>query len=833
MLLALALAATLQQGFDFYTFAPYRTNIERPERILGYGPGGRHTTYHDQDRVIDEIVAKAGDRVKRVVFGNSTEGRPLRILAITSPNNLKRLDQILKQNQDVADGKVAPSAIPKDLPVVVWINQCIHGNESASFESAMWLAYTLAASDNKEVKDILDKAVVVINPSYNPDGHERFVVWYNSLARGDKSDDAIEQQEQGILNGRGNHYRFDLNRDRVAMSQVETRQEVAEFRKWNPHVYVDQHGQVGTYFFPPVAQSIHKDIDRDRYIELSTILGKDTAKAFDEHGWRYFVRETFDFYGAVYLDTWSSFNGAIGLTHETDGGGALASERQDGSTVTLLDGIKKHFTSAIAVLRSATTNKDKFLASSARFHQEAVQGKGLADKRTLILTGDDRVLARLRTLLDDQGIESSLVEKPISVKARSFLADQSQDLQVPSGSLVVDMAQPRGRLAMAMLDKGQDFEPDFTARQLKIREGLNDPDQYPGRDGIEFYDITGWSIPLAWGIDAYWTAEQITGSQSRKATAVSIKFGTVGAFVRYEDQTDAIAIAMLLHDGVRVHVATKPMTVDGSTLPQGTFFVFWDRNEPDAEKKLLETAMARHIATGPLNTSFPSEGVVGPGSDSVVPLTKPNIAIVFGDQPNGTRFGSAWFVFEKVFDLPFTAISQRALNGDLSTYTAIVLPPGARPTAQLKTWVQNGGVAIALGNSAFIGEDWIDIKPNKLKVDKDPTDLPGAIFRASLNPRSPLAYGYDTAKPVAVPVAGSTFYKRKEEGGGVVLLGDDPTVLSGWSWPDEQAAYKDTVWLHDEPLGRGHLVWFAQDPTDRAMWPGTYKMLLNAVLMGG
>src|SRR6185295_2074332 len=109
-------------------------------------------------------------------------------------------------------------------PVVVWINECIHGNESASFESGMWLAYTLAASDDKQVTDILKDTVVVINPSYNPDGHERFVVWYNSVARGDKSEDAVEHQEGGFNNGRTNHYRFDLNRDRVAMSQVETQQ---------------------------------------------------------------------------------------------------------------------------------------------------------------------------------------------------------------------------------------------------------------------------------------------------------------------------------------------------------------------------------------------------------------------------------------------------------------------------------------------------------------------------------------------------------------------------------------------------------------------------------
>jgi hypothetical protein len=833
MLLALLLA-TAQARFDFYTLGPYDREVPRPEQTLGYGPGERHTTFHDQERAINAIVAAAPDRVNRIDFGKSTEGRALRILAVSSPENMKRLDEILRQNQAIADGKT--SVVPKDLPVVVWFNQCIHGNETASFESAMWLSYTLAASNNKAVTDVLKDAVVVINPSYNPDGHERFVVWYNSLSRGDKSGDAVEHQEQGVLNGRGNHYRFDLNRDRVAMSQVETQQEVSEFRKWNPHVYVDQHGQVGTYFFPPVAQSIHKDIGRERYIEGSTILGMETAKAFDEHGWRYFVRETFDFYGAIYLDTWASFNGAIGLTHETDGGSNVREERGDGSVVTLLDGMAKHFTSAIAVLKSASQNKAKFQELFAQYKQEAAAGRALGEARSIIVSGDARALGRYIELLKRQEIAFSIAPNPFSIEARDYFGPQSESVSVPALAVVVDLAQPRGHLAKAMLEPGQDFEPEFTERQMKIREGLKDKEQYPGRDGFEFYDTTGWSVPLAFGLDAFASksAPDPASMSLRPLRPIVLsenKGGKVGWLIPYTDQEDALAVIELLQSDVRVHVATKSMNVGGD-VRAGTFFVFRDRNDTDIDDQVVEVLRRHGCQSVPLETSFPTEGVVGPGSDSVGSLAKPEIAIVFGDQPSGTQFGSCWFVFERVFKIPFTAISQRTLGGDLSKYTAIVLPRGARPTPQLKAWIQGGGVAIALGNSALIGSDYVDVKPSKLKDDKDPTDLPGAIFRASLNPRSPLAYGYDPAKPIAVPLSGSSFYKRREEGGGVVLFGDDPKPLSGWSWPDETDALKDTVWLHDQPLGGGHVVWFSEDPTSRAMWPGTYKLLLNAVLMG-
>jgi hypothetical protein len=85
-----------------------------------------------------------------------------------------------------------------------------------------------------------------------------------------------------------------------------------------------------------------------------------------------------------------------------------------------------------------------------------------------------------------------------------------------------------------------------------------------------------------------------------------------------------------------------------------------------------------------------------------------------------------------------------------------------------------------------------------------------------------------------VPVDGDSFYKARKEGGGAVKFADDdtPKHLTGWMWGDEsEKAVKGTVWLHDEPLGRGHIIWFAQDPCERAMWPGLHKLLLNSLIL--
>ena len=47
------------------------------------------------------------------------------------------------------------------------------------------------------------------------------------------------------------------------------------------------------------------------------MIGRNNAKYFDAEGWLYFT-EGFDLFYPSYGDTWPTFNGAIGMTHERD-----------------------------------------------------------------------------------------------------------------------------------------------------------------------------------------------------------------------------------------------------------------------------------------------------------------------------------------------------------------------------------------------------------------------------------------------------------------------------------------------------------------------------------
>jgi hypothetical protein len=360
--LATAASAAIQEKprFDLYARGPYRAGIPRPEAILGYELGSRETTYWEQERVVRAIADAAKDRDKIVQYGVSVEGRPLRIAVVTSPANHAKLDAIRANVARLADPRSLSESdaaeIARTSPVIVWINHNIHGDESTSFESSMALLYTLAASEDARIAEALENCVVVLNPTFNPDGHERFAVYHNSVGTFDPNNDAYEHGQPWAMYGRFNHYRFDMNRDHLAISQPEVQQEIAEYLRWNPQVYVDQHGEVDQYFFPPVALPINENLGVSLQEKWLDIYGRGNAAAFDRNGWDYFNRKTFDFFYPGYTDTWSAFNGAIGMTYETDGGGNLgfAWRRSDGTVVTLFDGIAHHLVAALATIETSS-----------------------------------------------------------------------------------------------------------------------------------------------------------------------------------------------------------------------------------------------------------------------------------------------------------------------------------------------------------------------------------------------------------------------------------------------------------------------------------------------
>ena len=321
-----------------------------------------------------------------MTLAQTPEHRPLYLLAVSSPENLARLDDIKNNTAQLADPRVcdeehAANLIKDNLPMVVWLSYSIHGDESSAFEAGMQVLYQLTASDDPKIVDALKQCVVLINPAQNPDGHERFTTWYNAEGIGRPEAFAYEHKQPWGIYGRFNHYLFDLNRDLLPGSQIESRAQMAAFLAWHPQVNADHHGETKNFFFPPPALPVNGALPHDMTEKWQSLMGQGNAAAFNRYHWLYYSRDVFDLFYPGYWDSWPSLHGSTGMTFESDGGGKRGFnwKRDDDTIETLREAIAKHFTASLATLETSAAHRADRLNDFRRFFVTAIQ-EGQAGK---------------------------------------------------------------------------------------------------------------------------------------------------------------------------------------------------------------------------------------------------------------------------------------------------------------------------------------------------------------------------------------------------------------------------------------------------------------------
>ena len=734
------------RAFSFYDRGPYRAAVPRPEAILGYEVGAYNTQYDAQQRTLLAIADAAKDRVRVEDLGSSYERRAMRLFIVSHPDNIARLDAIRADLDRIADPRGATPAqiaeITARVPAVVWISESVHGNEAPGFEAVMQTLYHLAASEAPATMEALRNVVVVLNPSSNPDGHERFVVWYNSIHVGDPNNWSLEHDEPWSVQGRFNHYRFDMNRDVAATSQREVQAIVRGMLRWHPMVAVDQHGQTSNYFFPPAARPVNANIG-EQSAKWLDIIGRGNAAAFDRYGWMYYVRDQFDLGAPFYWDTWPSLNGAIGMTYETDGGGwkGLLWKREDGSLLSNRDGIAKHYTTALATIETVGGRARERVRDYAAFRRDAVEAGRTGRMRRIVLVPDRDPgrAAELVSALLRAGIEVRRTTQAFnSPRAHAYYDDQAGSRRFTAGAYVIDLAQPQGRLARAILEPSDALDPEFAKAQLaRYRRNLQ-RGRREDREGYEFYDVTAWSLPVAFGVETYWTedAGAVTGDlltlpaeepalpQARETPrrvggellAVDVGGGVVAgqnarsAYLFTSERSGAPRLAWhLMDEGFRVAVSMQPLEAGGAQWPRGTYVVRVARNDTTLHARIDALARESGVPVTGVNSAYTEQAQFGIGSESVVSLTAPRVGLLGDEGVSQTGYGAVWWTLERRYGIRFAPVNLAGLRAALGELNVLIVPDafagdlggrlGASGASAIKSWVENGGTLITMGGA--------------------------------------------------------------------------------------------------------------------------------------
>ena len=210
ILILLVTCSTLAQAtldLDYYLpkNVSYNSDIPTPEQVIGHEVGEWHVT-HDKLVFYMQTLAEKSNRITLENRGSTFEGRPILLLTITSPKNQKNIKKIREEHVALTENN--SNGLNTDaMPVVVYQGFSIHGNEPSGANAGLAYAYYLAAAEGPEIDDLLNNLVILMDPSFNPDGMQRFAYWANTNKSINLVSDNNEREYHEVWpGGRTNHY---------------------------------------------------------------------------------------------------------------------------------------------------------------------------------------------------------------------------------------------------------------------------------------------------------------------------------------------------------------------------------------------------------------------------------------------------------------------------------------------------------------------------------------------------------------------------------------------------------------------------------------------------
>ncbi|HSK13641.1 MAG TPA: M14 family metallopeptidase [Phnomibacter sp.] len=808
-------------------------SIPSPKAYLGYEPGERFAQHHEIVGYMQALAAAAPAQMKVERYGTTNENRPLMLAYLSSAENMRRLDEIRKSNLALTGMGGTPLA---DAPAIVWLSYNVHGNEASSSQAVLVTAHHLLT--NAGAQEWLKNTVVIIDPCLNPDGYSRYANWFHSVV-GDQMnpDPASREHLEPWPGGRSNHYNFDLNRDWAWQTQVETQARIKKYNEWLPHIHVDFHeqGYNEPYYFAPAAEPFHEVITPWQR-KFQTDIGRNHAKYFDKNGWLFFTRERFDLFYPSYGDTWPTYNGGIGMTYEQGGHsrGGLGIINEDGDTLTLADRLIHHHTTGISTIEITSLNANEVVKNFRNFFDN-VNSNGSGEYKTYVVkAANSPNMPFLKQLLDRNGIKYTYAEAG-GATGFSYNSGKTDKFNLERGDLLVSTVQPKGALARVL------FEPN------------------PKLSDSATYDITAWSVPYAYGLNAFAVKEKLTGTPGLAVAAGPLPVPDENAYgyvVAWNHMDHARFLADCLKKGIKPRMAELPFETNGKKYERGTLIFVKTSNQgvKDLYKTLFELAGRHQVTLERVQTGFMDKGADF-GSPDVKTLRPVKVAMLTGDGVSSLSAGQVWHYFDRDLGYPITLINARdAGSADLRRFDVLILPAGFAyggllgKEGALKKWVEQGGFLIAMDNvvGQLAGNEWglkervpPESKPGTYDLlktygnrerDALMDNNPGSIYKLELDNTHPLAFGYP--KQYFTLKGDTKVYDFTDRGWTVGVMKKEAQV-AGFTGSKALEQMKDGVVFGELPIGRGAAIFLADDILFRNFWQNGKLMMANAVFFIG
>ncbi len=804
------------------------TSIPSPESQFGWEPGDWRIQHPTLVQYLYTLADKS-DRVSIKVTGRTYEQKPLLQVIITSKENQVKLESLR-----TAHLKGSTSG-DTEAPLVVWLGYSVHGDEASGANAAPVVAWYLAASQSEYVKNLLKNTIVIIDPSLNPDGLDRFATWANSNSSMNpvgNVDGRIHHQDWP--GGRTNHYLFDLNRDWLPLVHPESRARINEFHRWLPHIITDHHetGDDGFFFQPGVPTRQHP-LTTSENLEMTRKLVPYHTSSFDSAGEMYFTEDTYDdfFYGKG--SSYPDINGSIGILYEQPRVNGAVMNRKSGP-LEFTEAIHNQVRMSLSTLKGAYELSDEYKQYQAGFFREMQQRASKAGFQAWVIgDGNDRARAlKLMDIFKRHQIEYNELNAEINVDGAVFK---------PGHAWVIPVKQRQFGLAQAMLETRTKFEDNT------------------------FYDVSAWNLAMAYNLPfAKLTRLPATSSEKAPEQGIAPVPDSVAWIISWQQLNAPALLQKLLDAKARVRVATKPFSMASSSgsvkFTEGSLVLLsgiQDQDKSGSVLKILQQAAEEGIDIHSFNTQLAMSGPgLGTSHYKAIPQFKP--LLIAGRGARSYDTGEAWFQLDQNLGVATVMVDiSRLKSVDLNNYTHLLMVEGRYTNIgnaqkqRITSWINDGGVLVAAQGAAIWSEslcfnakgcdkkdssDAPDKKPAKAMAYADFDDqkaqrtIGGAIVKAIVDPTHPIAYGYNKEMPLFR--RGSTLLKSSENPFTTPVRYAPEPLVSGYISGQRLTEISEQPAVIAERHGKGLVVRFANNPVFRGFWRGTERLWVNALYFG-
>jgi hypothetical protein len=591
-------------------YLPASKNVPTPEAVLGDVAGAPGILPYAEDVYkYMRMLEKASPRVKVFSIGTTEEGREMIAVAVSSEENVKKLEEnrarlakladprTLQSNDGEAD-KIVAQAVP-----VYYITGTIHSPETGAPTALMELAYRLAVDDSPYVKEIRDGTITLITPVVEVDGRDRMVDLY-------KWHLAHPKDFYPPLVYWGKYVAHDNNRDAMGVTLKLTENVMNTYVHWNAEVLHDLHESVPYLYDNTIGDGPYNAwIDPILADEWQMIGARNVADMTKFGMPGVFAHGDFDTWSPGYLMFIAALHNGISRLYETFGnGGADTLERtlepeeyartwykQNPPLPRVMwsqrDNNNYEETGLLVSLHYFNENKRTFLKNFYLKAKRSIEKPSTEGPVAYVLPADERratLQLELLRVMQKQHVEISRTTSAVTValpakkeKKTSKAAEKNEPKKdekpeptsktFPAGSYVIRMDQPYSRIADALLDH-QYWSPE-------------DPQKTP-------YDDTGWTFGELFGVQVTRVTDaKILQAPMERITELRVPGGVKGEGILFAIENHAEpALATLRYrlKGADMQVVEESFDAAGKKFSPGTILVkAGDRTQLDATSKEL------------------------------------------------------------------------------------------------------------------------------------------------------------------------------------------------------------------------------------------------------